>query len=65
MQRGGSVYIITNVHNEVLYVGVTSDLAQRIQEHKNKTFATSFSTKYNLDKLVHYENYPTIEEAIL
>jgi putative endonuclease len=65
MQRGGSVYIITNVHNEVLYVGVTSNLVQRIQQHKNKEFKTSFSRKYNLDKLVYYESCSTIEEAIL
>jgi putative endonuclease len=38
MQRGGTVYITTNIHNEVLYVGVTSDLVQRIQQHKKKNF---------------------------
>ncbi len=65
MKRGGSVYIMTNVHNQVLYAGVTSDLVQRIQQHKNKTFSTSFSSKYNLDKLVYYESYLNIEEAIL
>ncbi|MCW3107557.1 MAG: hypothetical protein JWQ09_2063 [Segetibacter sp.] len=36
MKRGGSVYILTNVHNQVLYTGVTSDLVKRIQEHKEK-----------------------------
>ncbi len=55
---------MTNVHHQVLYVGVTSDLVQRIQQHKNKAFTTSFSGKYNLDKLVYYENYLSIEEAI-
>jgi putative endonuclease len=64
MKKGGTVYIITNVHNEVLYVGVTSDLVQRIQQHKNKESKTSFSSKYNLDKLVYYESFATIEEAI-
>jgi len=64
MQKGGSVYIITNVHHEVLYVGVTSNLIQRILQHKNKIFQMSFSNKYNLDKLVYHESFLTIEEAI-
>ena len=64
MQKGGSVYIITNVHHEVLYVGVTSNLIQRILQHKNKIFPMSFSNKYNLDKLVYHESFLTIEEAI-
>jgi putative endonuclease len=64
MKKGGTVYIITNVHNEVLYVGVTSDLVQRIQQHRNKEFKTSFSSRYNLNKLVYYESFTTIEEAI-
>ncbi|HEX8462695.1 MAG TPA: GIY-YIG nuclease family protein [Segetibacter sp.] len=64
MQRGGSVYIITNIHNKVLYVGLTSNLIIRIQQHKNKEFDTSFAAKYNLNKLVYYKKYLTIEEAI-
>ncbi len=64
MKRGGSVYIMTNVHNQVLYTGVTSDLIKRVSEHKEKKYDKSFSASYNLDKLVYYENYITIEEAI-
>jgi putative endonuclease len=52
MQRGGSVYIMTNVHNEVLYFGVTSDLVKRIQQHKNKTFGASFSAKAGESRLL-------------
>ena len=64
MERGGSVYIMTNRHNTVLYTGVTSNLLSRIYEHKNKSFPKSFTSKYNIDKLVYYEHLPTIEEAI-
>ena len=64
MKRGGSVYILTNVHNQVLYTGVTSNLVKRTQEHKEKKYFKSFSAFYNVDKLVYYENFLTIEEAI-
>ena len=50
----GYVYIITNKTNSVLYTGVTSNLAKRIYEHKNK-LVEGFSNKYNLNKLVYYE----------
>ena len=63
MVRGGAVYILTNIHHTVLYVGVTSDLQKRMYEHKNKLYQ-GFSAKYNMDKLVHYELFSSIEEAI-
>jgi putative endonuclease len=63
-QRGGCVYIITNKLNKVLYTGVTSDMINRIWEHKNKTYPNSFTSKYNCDKLVYYFFYSHIEEAI-
>jgi len=64
MQRGGSVYILTNISNDVLYIGVTSDLFFRLQEHKTGKYPTSFTAKYNCTKLIYYENFSTIEEAI-
>ncbi|MDN5289585.1 MAG: catalytic domain protein [Mucilaginibacter sp.] len=64
-QRGGCVYIITNKLNKVLYTGVTSDIINRIWEHKNKTYPNSFTSKYNCDKLVYYFFYSHIEEAIV
>ena len=57
------VYILTNVTNRVLYVGVTSDLVKRVYEHKQKS-VKGFSTKYNLYKLVYYEVFEDINEAI-
>ncbi|KAA9034599.1 GIY-YIG nuclease family protein [Ginsengibacter hankyongi] len=64
IKQGGCVYIITNKNNTVLYTGVTSDLRGRIWEHKSKFFPNSFSAKYNCEKIVWYEVFPTIGEAI-
>ena len=64
MKYGGCVYIITNFYNTVLYVGVTIDLRERILQHKKKEYKNSFTSKYNCDKLVWYETFSRIEEAI-
>ena len=64
MQRGGIVYILTNISNDVLYVGVTSDLQKRIIEYKDKKYPESFTSKYNVHKLVYYNFLSTIDEAI-
>ncbi len=56
--------IITNKNNTVLYIGVTSNLPQRIMQHKNKHYKNSFSARYNLDKLVYFEQFQMIGEAI-
>ena len=57
------VYIITNKRNTVLYVGVTNDLKRRMYEHKNKLIE-GFSKKYNLSKLVYFEQTNDIYKAI-
>jgi len=64
MTKGGYIYIITNQNNTTLYVGVTSDLITRIDQHKSKIHKKSFSCKYNLEKLVYFESFNLIEEAI-
>lgn len=64
MERGGWVYILTNESNKVLYTGVTSNLKVRIYEHKEKSHPSSFTAKYNVCKLVFFEAYSSIEEAI-
>ncbi len=56
---------MTNQHHTVLYVGVTADLLARVQQHKEKANPKSFTAKYNCDKLVYYNSFPTIEGAIL
>jgi putative endonuclease len=65
MERGGAVYIVTNKMHSVLYTGVSSDLVLRIQQHREHYFKKSFSDRYNTEKLVYYELFGTIEEAIL
>ena len=57
------VYILTNKRNNVFYVGVTSTLQHRVWEHKNKVHA-GFTAKYNINKLVYYEEYQYVEDAI-
>ncbi len=57
------VYIVTNRKDGVVYVGVTSELKYRIKSHKIKKYKHSFSARYNLDKLVYYEEYNSIITA--
>jgi putative endonuclease len=59
-----TIYIITNDRNTTLYVGVSSNLIQRIYQHKNKLIA-GFSAKYNLHKLVYFEQFNGMNNAIL
>ncbi|WP_224746284.1 GIY-YIG nuclease family protein [Mucilaginibacter glaciei] len=44
--QGGSVYIMTNRYHNVLYTGVTSELVNRIWQHKNNVYPNSFTAKY-------------------
>jgi putative endonuclease len=60
----GFVYILTNDNNSVLYTGVTSNLKDRLIQHKHKKHSNSFTARYNLRKLVYYEQLQTIGEAI-
>ena len=65
MTKGGSVYIMTNKLKTTLYIGVTSDLQARIRQHKNHFFKGSFTDEYNLEYCIYYENFFSIQEAIL
>ena len=60
----GFVYIMTNKYNTVLYTGVTSNLILRLNQHMTKKHPNSFSARYNAGKLVYYESFSTIGEAI-
>jgi len=57
------VYILTNAYNKVLYTGVTNDLERRLYEHKLKNIK-GFTQKYNVDKLVYFEQFDFIDLAI-
>ena len=64
MQKQGYIYILYNKRNGTLYTGVTSNLVQRIYQHKNKVI-DGFSKKYDIDKLGYYEVFDDIESAII
>ena len=57
------VYILTNTYNKVLYIGVTNNLKRRLYEHQ-EGLIPGFSKRYNLHKIVHFEQFSEVEEAI-
>ncbi len=63
MGKRGYVYLLANKNNRVLYVGVTNNLLRRLYEHRNKLVA-GFTKKYNIDKLVYFEETNDITAAI-
>ncbi len=56
---------MTNKNKTTLYVGVTSNLLNRVLEHKTHKYKNSFTSKYNLEFIIYYEFHSTITEAIL
>ncbi len=58
-----TVYILTNARDNVMYVGVTNNLERRILEHKSRLIE-GFTKRYNLEKLVYFEQSPSVEAAI-
>jgi len=63
MHKQYCIYIMTNKLNRVLYTGVTNDLEKRVYEHKSKLIE-GFTKKYNVNKLVYYEEFDDINDAI-
>ncbi|MEH6383040.1 MAG: GIY-YIG nuclease family protein [Colwellia sp.] len=57
------IYIMTNMKNTTLYIGITSQLFQRVYQHKSK-LTLGFTNKYNLNKLVYFESFETMYDAI-
>jgi len=57
------VYILTNDRRTVLYTGVTNDLLRRIGDHKAKVLR-GFTSRYNVDKLVYFEETSDVDAAI-
>ena len=64
MDKKGYVYFMTTSLNKVLYVGVTNSLKRRMIEHAEGR-GSVFTSKYSCDKLVYYESFPDIEQAIV
>lgn len=65
MLRSWHVYIITNYTNTVFYTGITNDLIRRILEHKKGLIKNSFTSRYNLYKLIWFEEFNDPNDAIL
>jgi putative endonuclease len=63
VEKRSYIYIMTNAHNTVLYTGVTTDLKRRVWQHKEK-LADSFTKRYNVTKLVYYEECDDVRVAI-
>ena len=58
------VYLMSNQFDQVLYTGVTNDLIRRVEQHRAGKCAR-FTSRYNLTKLVYYEVFQYVEDAIL
>ena len=58
------VYILANQNKQVIYTGVTNDLVRRVYEHKQHMDKSSFTARYNVDKLVYFEETPSNLAAI-
>ena len=58
------VYILTNFKNTTFYIGITNNIFRRIFEHKSEKI-NGFSKKYKLKKLVYFEEFTNIKDAIL
>lgn len=56
------VYFMANKNNTVLYVGVSTELNTRVWEHKTKVNPLSFTSRYNVDKLVYFEGFDQISK---
>ncbi len=63
MLKPGYVYILSSGFKK-LYIGVTSELEERVWQHKNGTFPCAFTDRYNIKQLVYYESFGDIREAI-
>ena len=63
MEKKGYVYFMTTSLNKVLYVGVTNSLKRRVTEHADGC-GSVFTGRYSCNKLVYFESFPDIEQAI-
>ena len=64
MNEGGTAFILTDKRHAVFYTGSTSDLPGCIMQHRNPAFPHSFTVKFKVFKLVYYQSFPTLAEAV-
>ncbi|MCB9991388.1 MAG: GIY-YIG nuclease family protein [Rhodospirillales bacterium] len=62
MEKKYYVYILTNQRKNVLYIGFTCDLKERVEQHKAGVIP-GFTKRYNVNKLIYYEEYDWVEDA--
>lgn len=58
------VYILASI-TRVLYIGITSNFGQRLNEHRAHKYPLSFTSQYNVTRLVYFEEYTRVEDAIV
>lgn len=56
------VYIMSNI-SKMIYTGLTNDLAERVEDHRKKR-NDGFTKRYNIHRLVYYEEFQNIQKAI-
>ncbi len=64
MRKGGYIYIMSNRWRTVLYIGLTSDIKERVWQHKTGFFK-GFTKKYNCVDLLYFEFFPDIGDAVV
>ena len=57
------IYIVSNKNRTVLYIGVTSNMIERVTDHKNSR-GSVFTKKYNVSDLLHFETFTNMNDAI-
>ena len=57
------IYLTANKKNGVIYTGVTTELKHRIESHKNKKYKNAFTARYNVGKLIYFEEFDSIITA--
>ena len=63
MSKKYYVYLMTNKRKTVLYTGITSDLLQRVQQHRMGS-GGAFTKRYNVNRLVYYESTNDVQVAL-
>ena len=58
------VYILANERNTVFYTGMSGDLPNRLDQHYFKDYPKSFTARYNINKLIYFEVFENVYEAI-
>jgi putative endonuclease len=58
------VYILASL-SRVIYIGMTSKFEQRLAQHRAHVYPNSFTSRYNVTRLVYFEEYTRVEDAIV